>query len=50
MTAISFLLTPLIPLLLAIYNFARPHRTQGLLYLGVIGVHILLIALMTIRC
>jgi hypothetical protein len=47
MAVISFFLTPLIPLLLSIYNFAKSRRSQGLLYLGVIGVQIALIAIMT---
>ena len=47
MAVISFFLTPLAPLLLSIYNFARERRSQGLLYLGVIGLQIALIAIKT---
>ena len=46
MAVISFFLTPLIPLLLSIYSFAKSRRSQGLLYLGVIGVQILLFLVM----
>lgn len=46
MAVISFFLPPLIPLLLSIYNFAKSRRSQGLLYLGVIGVQILLFLVM----
>lgn len=46
MAVISFFLTPLVPLLLSIYNFARSCRSQGLLYLGVIGVQVALTAIM----
>lgn len=43
MAIISFLLTSLIPFLLSIYNFAKSRRSQGFLYLGVIGVQVLLL-------
>ena len=46
MAIISFFLTPLIPLLLSIYNFAKSRRSQGFLYLGVIGIQILLFVVM----
>ena len=46
MAIISFFLTPLIPLLLSIYNFAKSRRSQALLYLGVIGMQILLFLVM----
>ena len=36
MAVISFFLTPLIPLLLSIYNFAKSRRSQGLLYLWLV--------------
>jgi hypothetical protein len=42
MAVVSFFLTPIISILLSIYNFARGRRSQGLLYLGVLGVQILL--------
>lgn len=48
MAIISFFLTPLIPLLLSIYNFAKSRRSQGLLYLGVIAIQILLFVVMKI--
>jgi hypothetical protein len=44
MAALSFLLTPLAPLLLSIYNFVRARRAQGLLYLAVLGVQCTLLA------
>lgn len=47
MAIISFFLTPLIPLLLSIYNFIKSRRSQGFLYLGVIGVQIFLFLVMT---
>ncbi|OGU22791.1 MAG: hypothetical protein A2580_11695 [Hydrogenophilales bacterium RIFOXYD1_FULL_62_11] len=37
---VSFFLTPLAPLLLSIYSFARSRRPQGRLYLGVLGLQI----------
>lgn len=43
MAIISFFLTPLIPIILAIYNFARGRRAQGMLYLGVIAVQFVLV-------
>lgn len=42
MAVVSFFLTPLVSILLSIYNFARGRRNQGLLYLGVLGVQIVL--------
>lgn len=45
MAIISFFLTPLITIILAIYNFARGRRTHGQLYLGVLGVQIVFIAI-----
>lgn len=40
---LSFFLTPLVPLLLAIYNFIRGRKKRGLLYLSVCGVGLLAI-------
>ncbi|UNK42004.1 hypothetical protein MNO14_13755 [Luteimonas sp. S4-F44] len=44
MAVVSFFLTPIAPLGLAIYNFAKGRKPQGLLYLGVIGAQVLLVA------
>lgn len=46
MAVISFFLTPLIPILLAIYNFARSRQPQGRLYLGVLGLQVAVIVLL----
>ena len=40
MAVISFFLTPIASIALMIYNFARSRRPQGFLYLGVLGVQI----------
>jgi hypothetical protein len=45
MAILSFFLTPLIPIILAVYNFLRGRRSQGLLYLSVLGVQVVLIAI-----
>ena len=45
MGVVSFFLTPIVPLILSIYNFAKARRPQALLYLGVIGVQVALVAL-----
>lgn len=46
MAVVSFFLTPLVPLMLSIYNFARSRRSQGWLYLGVVGVKVAFSAIM----
>ena len=48
MAVVSFFLTPLIPFLLLIYNFARSRRSQGLLYLGVLTVQLVLIVILSV--
>jgi len=45
---LSFFLTPLVPLLLAIYNFIRGRKRRGLLYLSVCGVGVLGILALTL--
>ena len=40
MAVISFFLTPIVTIGLAIYNFARSRKPQGALYLGVLAVQI----------
>lgn len=48
MAVVAFFLTPLVALLLSIYNFAKSRRSQGFLYLGVIGVQIALIVILAL--
>lgn len=46
MAVVAFFLTPLVALILSIYNFAKSRRSQGFLYLGVIGVQVALIVIL----
>ncbi|WP_041390410.1 hypothetical protein [Polaromonas sp. JS666] len=42
MAALCFVLPIVLPILLAIYNFARSQKQRGILYLGTIGVQIVI--------
>ena len=48
MAVVSFFLTPIAPLVLAIYNFAKGKKPQAFLYLGVIGAQVLFVAMRVI--
>ena len=45
---LSLLLSPLVPLLLSIYNFTRGRRKLGALYLSVCVFGILVVAVLTL--
>lgn len=42
MAVISFFLTPIVPIILAIYNFARSRKPQGILYLCVLAIQVVI--------
>ncbi len=42
MAVISFFLTPIVSIILAIYNFARSRKPQGVLYLCVLAIQVVL--------
>lgn len=46
MAAVSLLLTPLVSIVLAIYNFAKSRRSRGLLFLGVFVAQVVFLATM----
>lgn len=45
MAAISFFLTPLVPLILAIYNLSKGQKSKVKLYFTVIGLQVAFIVL-----
>lgn len=45
---LSVLLTPLVPLLLALYNFLRGRRKRGVLYLSVCVVAVAIVGMLTL--
>ena len=49
MGVVAFFLTPIASIILAIYNFSRSHKKQGKLYLGVLGIQLLIGVLLSIR-
>lgn len=42
MAVISFFLTPIVSIILAIYNFARSRKPQGILYLCVLAIQVVI--------
>ena len=49
MGVVAFFLTPIVSIILAIYNFSRSRKKQGKLYLGVLGIQLLIGVLLSIR-
>jgi len=42
MAVVSFFLTPIVSIILAIYNFARSRKPQGVLYLCVLAIQVVI--------
>ena len=49
MGVVAFFLTPIVSIILAIYNFSRSRKKQGKLYLSVLGIQLLIGLLLSIR-
>lgn len=49
MGIIAFFLTPIVSIILTIYNFSRSRKKQGKLYLSVLGIQVLIGMLLAIK-